>query len=690
VCVCVCVCVFERYSLAPGCAPHCICCVLSLAYAHNTPRSQKTTAPTHWCCADEAVCSVSADARDLYTEKIIYTAAASWTASADPGLSDRDTSVRARFGIPLNSSVYGNLAPQSHYTRSVFQTWCEIVGRVPGAHLVLVTPDHVKAAENIKRVWSHMGLAHDRLHLVPRRAAAALLDVGLSVGGDSETLALLFASVPVVHWMSGQKMAQHAGASLLHAAGLPDLVAKGVDDYINMAVRLGTDTAFHNKHRLQGGLNATRSVLVQNGVVAASIAHGLRQAYLQWWQGRTPTDIDSDDLVVIMDSAEPDTGHLATVAYVTEAAAAPSPSPPAHATSPPAAAEDNPFDSPSNYEAVDILKLNGWWDEERFFQPVYARSTVPTIADKTASKQSAADKTGATLDSLPATTAPATAPKHMDADMAAREVDASAAASMATSQAVPTSGIPLPAPKPGSTTSSPDRVAADGHLGITPVDILKLKGWWDEVRFFGALPTRSTLSATATTPPTRTSMPTIDPPATTSVLPTTTLATTATATQRIRQDNAASATVRELLAEPLNDYNLPEPTLLELQTLKGWWPDDMFAAGVGTILLDDTALPPPVGVDMQEGVPVHDSALSPTQLTLDEPEPVDLSLLMGWWPEARFVGSTVGAKPTSMQSAGSKGRNSRLEIEVPPAPATPLQLEISTLEGWWPTEKFFE
>jgi hypothetical protein len=192
---------------------------------------------------------------------------------------------------------------------------------------------------------------------------------------------------------------QRAGGSLLHAAGLPDLVAPNAAEYVNSAVRLGTDSTFREsvRERLSEAIAGQGpAMLFRPEIGVRSIISGLRQAYLRWQRGEGPAHIDADEVVITMgDEAHsdlpPSSSHTLDLAPaptvdpdVTGAVWEPEASQPLAATEPgrSQAAGSQPNAPVAGVDqvahdldtTVDLQELRGWWPESSFFGPLPQRT----------------------------------------------------------------------------------------------------------------------------------------------------------------------------------------------------------------------------------------------------------------------------------------------------------------------------
>lgn len=154
---------------------------------------------------------------------------------------------RAELGLPEQGVVYCSFNQSYKINRPYFSAWCEILRRVPGSVLWLLEPDAL-AASNLRKEMAQMGIAPERLIFAPRRPldehlgrlqqASIALDTA-PYGSHTTGSDTLWVGVPLVT-TPGDTFASRVAASLVAAAGVPELIAQTMDDYVELAVRLGT------------------------------------------------------------------------------------------------------------------------------------------------------------------------------------------------------------------------------------------------------------------------------------------------------------------------------------------------------------------------------------------------------------------------------------------------------------------
>ena len=155
---------------------------------------------------------------------------------------------RAEMGLPEDSFVFCGfnhvmkLGPQS------FARWMRILAQVPQSVLWLREPGDV-AKNNLRRAASDHGIAPERLvfagrvaadvHLARHALADLFLDI-LPYNAHATAADALWAGLPVLTCAQGC-FAGRVAASLLHAVGLPELIAPAPENYEAMAVALARD-----------------------------------------------------------------------------------------------------------------------------------------------------------------------------------------------------------------------------------------------------------------------------------------------------------------------------------------------------------------------------------------------------------------------------------------------------------------
>jgi predicted O-linked N-acetylglucosamine transferase (SPINDLY family) len=172
---------------------------------------------------------------------------------------------RAELGLPADKVVLCAFHQSAKITREVFDSWCAILNAVPDAVLWLKSPGAEGEARLARRA-REQGVAPDRLlyahnvadkgvHVARMAAADLFLDTFGRYNGHSTVNEALWMGLPVVT-LAGETFASRVATSLVSAAGMPELAAKSVDEYLRLAAGLARDA--HAREALRGRLIEAR------------------------------------------------------------------------------------------------------------------------------------------------------------------------------------------------------------------------------------------------------------------------------------------------------------------------------------------------------------------------------------------------------------------------------------------------
>lgn len=155
--------------------------------------------------------------------------------------------VRRAVGLPARALVAGMFNNINKVGSQVWDTWMEIMRTVPGVLLWVLDPGSA-ARKNLGQAIVRAGIDPKRLlfapkigqesHLARMQCCDLILDPW-PYGGHTTTADAIFAGIPVVA-MEGSNFASRVSSSLLHAAGLGQLVNADRKAYVATAVGLLT------------------------------------------------------------------------------------------------------------------------------------------------------------------------------------------------------------------------------------------------------------------------------------------------------------------------------------------------------------------------------------------------------------------------------------------------------------------
>ena len=245
--------------------------------------------------ADEVV--IPEQTRDQFTEKVVYLPG-SYQVNGRNRPTGRSEITRADVGLPADAFVFCSFNNVYKITPDVFACWMRILKRVAGSVLWLLN-ENDKASHNLREAARSAGVDPQRLiftgraplpeHLGRHWLADLLIDT-FPCNGHTTASDSLWAGLPLLT-CAGESFCARVAASLLHAAGLPELVTHSLSEYEEMAVSLAADRP--RLAALTERLNANR--LTMSLFDTERFARNLEQAYLQMYE-RYQADLSPDHI----------------------------------------------------------------------------------------------------------------------------------------------------------------------------------------------------------------------------------------------------------------------------------------------------------------------------------------------------------------------------------------------------------
>mmetsp|Transcript_27426 Transcript_27426/g.69211 ORF Transcript_27426/g.69211 Transcript_27426/m.69211 type:complete len:330 (-) Transcript_27426:166-1155(-) len=165
-------------------------------------------------------------------------------------------------GLPHHDTdvVLANFNHLQKLGPATFQLWTRILGAATDAKLWLLRFPR-EAEAHIKRQASAHGIDPQRVqftdkfadveHLRVKRSASLLLDT-LEYNAHVSGLDALWAGLPLLT-LAGENMARRCGASFLRTLGVPELLARTHDEYVEVGIALSTNPSIltHLRARME-------------------------------------------------------------------------------------------------------------------------------------------------------------------------------------------------------------------------------------------------------------------------------------------------------------------------------------------------------------------------------------------------------------------------------------------------------
>jgi protein O-GlcNAc transferase len=203
----------------------------------------------------------------FYSERVVYLPDSYQANDSKREIAER-VPTRAEAGLPESGFVYCCFNNSYKIAPKVFDIWMRLLAQVPGS-VLWILGDNAAAGENLRKEAGARGIAPERLVFARRvsvaeyRARCRLADLFLDTlpyNGHGTTSDMLWSGLPVLT-CAGTTFAGRVAGSLLHAAGLPELVTSSLERYEALALRLARERALLAELRERLQRNRTSAAL---------------------------------------------------------------------------------------------------------------------------------------------------------------------------------------------------------------------------------------------------------------------------------------------------------------------------------------------------------------------------------------------------------------------------------------------
>ena len=246
------------------------------------------------------------DQQPFYTEKIVHLPDC-FQANDSTRKIAAATPTRSEAGLPDGGFVFCCFNNNFKITRPVFDVWIRLLRAVAGSVLWL-SQDNAEAKENLHKAAAARGVDPARLifaprvegddeHLARHRLADLFVDT-LPYNAHATASDALWAGLPLLT-CRGASFAGRVAASLLHAAGLPELATNDLAEYEALALRLAADAALLGAFRHRLAQNRTACPLFDTD----RFRRHIEEAYTTMWElqrrGENPRSFSVERLEVL-------------------------------------------------------------------------------------------------------------------------------------------------------------------------------------------------------------------------------------------------------------------------------------------------------------------------------------------------------------------------------------------------------
>ena len=242
--------------------------------------------------ADQTV--IPESEKEFYDEQVVYLPGC-YQANDDKGRPMAQRPSRADAGLPAKGFVFCNFNSAYKLTPENFDGWMRILKAVDGSVLWLMESTAAYAG-NLRREAEKRGVSGERLifapdllptqHLARLQLADLFLD-GLPYNAHTTGSDALWAGVPLIT-RRGTTFPGRVAASLLAAAGLPELVTESAADFEALAIKLAGDPKALKTLRDKLAKNKTSCALFDTDLFRKNIEAAYRTMWERWLAGEKP------------------------------------------------------------------------------------------------------------------------------------------------------------------------------------------------------------------------------------------------------------------------------------------------------------------------------------------------------------------------------------------------------------------
>ena len=241
--------------------------------------------------------------REFYDEKIVYlphTYQANDSRRAVP----EATASRAEHGLPDDAFVFCNFNQSYKLTPSMFSVWVKLLKQVEGSVLWVLESNKWQSL-NLRGEIARQGIAADRIIFAPlispamHLARLGLADLFLdSLPYNAHTTAsdALWAGLPLLTCV-GSAFPGRVAASVLEAAGMPELITRNLEEYEALALTLARDKDLLLSLRRRLQQTRETSALFNTNAYRLHMECAYRTMWELYERGEAPTSFAAPSLI---------------------------------------------------------------------------------------------------------------------------------------------------------------------------------------------------------------------------------------------------------------------------------------------------------------------------------------------------------------------------------------------------------
>ena len=232
--------------------------------------------------------------QQFYTERIVHLPECYQVNDTKRKIAER-TPTRQEAGLPEHGFVFCSFNNNWKIEPTIFDIWMRLLHQVEGSALWLLRGND-GAEQNLRKEAQRRGIDPSRLvfagrlppdeHLARHNLADLFLDT-LPCNAHTTASDALWMGLPLLT-CQGKAFAGRVAASLLHAVGVPELIASNLEEYQTLALKFARDPALLAKIKTKLAQNRNTYPLFNTDRFARHIEAAFTTMWETWQHGEAP------------------------------------------------------------------------------------------------------------------------------------------------------------------------------------------------------------------------------------------------------------------------------------------------------------------------------------------------------------------------------------------------------------------
>ena len=208
--------------------------------------------------------------KKYYTERVLYLPNCYQPNTNELFIDEKNKKkfIKVDFKLPEDNLIFCSFNSNHKINPFIFNTWMNILKKVEKSILWIYANNEI-AQQNLKQEAKKRGIDHNRIifaekvsisdHLKRMKLADIFLDT-FPYNAHTSASDAIRMGLPVIT-LQGNSFASRVASSILTSINMPELITTKINDYENLAIKLGNDKSFLNKIKNKIKTNINKNLL---------------------------------------------------------------------------------------------------------------------------------------------------------------------------------------------------------------------------------------------------------------------------------------------------------------------------------------------------------------------------------------------------------------------------------------------